>query len=121
MWFIHDRKSAWSFIGSENFHDEPRQVKAGDKFDMRVEAYWAPQDLVPHDYSVVVWATVAHVTLTVEHGQQSEHFPNYKLSDNVTLYGRDGRVITSSDSVKEEEKDEEPIDETPDPEPEPTY
>ena len=42
---------------------------------------------------MVVWAEKSPVTLEASHEHSSESFPNYKLSDNVTLIGLDGREI----------------------------
>ena len=57
---------------------------------------------MPHDYSVVVWAEKSPVQIEANHQHNSETFPNYKMSDNVTLYGLDGEIIGKDTSASED-------------------
>ena len=65
-------------------------MQAGEKLDIRVEAKWSQEDLLPHDFSIVVFAEKSPVVMSVDHDHDGEHFPNFKLSPNVIVKGLDG-------------------------------
>ena len=52
-------------------------MTAGESFNMKTEVSWSAEDLVPHDFSIVVWSTVEPVTLTVGDNHSSQSFPDY--------------------------------------------
>ena len=82
-------------------------MNAGFPYEINLEMYWAPEDLLPHDYSVVIWAEKSKVSMTVDHDHESENFPNYKLSSDVTLIGLDGEpIIDGSGSGQDETVDD---------------
>ena len=68
-------------------------MAAGDTVKLEMYAYWAPEDLLQHDFSIVVWAEKSPVTMTATHDHPSVGFPNYKLSENVIIYDLHGNAI----------------------------
>ena len=57
-------------------------MKAGEKLNLQVEAFWDKRDLVPHDFSIVVWSDGDKpVNMTGvyhnQNGHSSQSFPNY--------------------------------------------
>jgi|Transcript_31737 hypothetical protein len=83
MYFTHDRTDDWLFPLYGNSHHEPLQMKAGEKLRAVYEIYFAPDDLMPHDFSVVVQAEKSAVKIYMDNSRESEVFPTYKLSENV--------------------------------------
>jgi len=59
---------------------------------------WFDHNLLPSDYSFVVWATETPVSIEVKtHDFKSEHFPNFSMSDSVKLYDMKGNLIDRND------------------------
>ena len=69
-------------------------MKAGETLNAKFQSNWSEEDLLPRDYSIVIWSEVSPVTMVVDHNTHlSETFPVYKLSDTVSivpLNGADG-------------------------------
>jgi len=99
MFFTHDRTQEWYYPMWGASHAEPLIMQAGEKLNIEVEVKWAPEDLLPHDFSVVVQAEKSPVTMTIKHDHQSEQFPNFKLSENVKLIGLDGSQSIPEDNL----------------------
>ena len=70
-------------------HHEPLEMTAGEKLRAKLEVYWNPSDLMPHDFSVVVLAEQSPVRIVLDDHRESEHFPTYTLSENVTRLSGD--------------------------------
>ena len=75
-------------------------MEAGESLGLLLQAYWSPEDLLPHDFSIVVWAEKSPVAMNVRaHNHQSKSFPNYKLSDNVIIYDLNDEPIDRNISI----------------------
>ena len=79
-------------------------MSAGEKVRIDIEAFWAPEDLMPHDLSVVVQAEKSPVNIIVEHDHESGHFPNYKINPDVKI-----RPLDNSDKFDDEASEEEKV------------
>lgn len=51
-------------MGRDSSFFEPYTIKAGERFNIVVDAYFDYSDLRPRDFSVVVWADKEPVQLT---------------------------------------------------------
>lgn len=59
-------------------------MEVGEKLLATLKVYWSPSDLMPHHFSVVVYAEKSPVRIVLDGGGESKYFPTYKLSENVT-------------------------------------
>lgn len=82
-------------------HAEPLVLEKDETLKVYVSMIWHEEDLMPHDYSVVVWAEKSPVQIESSHDHDSQTFPNFQLSDSVTLYGLDGKIIESVDDTSD--------------------
>ena len=71
MYFTHDRTEEIYEPMWIDSHAEPLVMQAGEKLKVQVEAYWAPEDLLRRDLSVVVHAEKSPVKMTIEHDHKS--------------------------------------------------
>ena len=76
-WITHDRDNSWKSFKYQAYHADTINMTAGESFNMKTEVSWSAEDLVPHDFSIVVWSTVEPVTLTVGDNHSSQSFPDY--------------------------------------------
>ena len=94
MWVIHNKDDTWRGFKWGPKHYEAIEMIAGEQLDVTVEVTFGTNDLLPSDYSLVVWATEEPVSITVSnHSGNSEHFPTYKMSENVSVYDFNGNLI----------------------------
>ena len=84
LYFTHDRASDWLYPMDGWSHHEPLDMSAGEKLRAQLQAYWSDGDLMPHDFSVVVLAEKSPVRIVLDDQRESESFPTYRLSENVT-------------------------------------
>lgn len=77
-----------------SYHYETVHLAAGEEISLNIKTYFDSSEYLPSDYSVVVWASEEAVDIDViTQNVESEHFPNYKMSDSVQLYDLQGKVI----------------------------
>ena len=62
-------------------------MQAGEEVEITVRAYWAPEDLMPHDFSIVAWSEKEYLTLEHVSGDQKEstNFPTFEADPAVEL------------------------------------
>ena len=85
------------YINYGDSHADPIQVRAGESFQVFLDADWAEGDLHQRDLSVVVWAEKSAVTLTTNHADYPhEGFPNYSLADSTKIFDLFGNEIDMS-------------------------
>lgn len=66
--FTHERwNTRLNVLWGQN-HADPVKMSAGEKFNIDVKAMWSDEDLMPHDFSVVVWAEKSPVKMVIAHG-----------------------------------------------------
>ena len=93
MWFVHDRiiPRQWQTFMQYPYHEKPLEMAAGEKLELRVSVLFAEDNLLPPDFSIVVWAEKSPVTMELKkHDHESSNFPNYQMSDTVAIYNLKG-------------------------------
>ena len=80
-------------------HFDAMQMHAGEKLDVTIDVMFGTDDLLPSDYSFVIWSTVEPVNIALtssNHGSSgSDKFPNYTLSESVQMWDLQGNLITN--------------------------
>ena len=56
---------------------------AGEVLDLETEVTFSTNDLLPSDYSVVVWAEKQEVQMHSDGSDKSTSFPNFKLDETI--------------------------------------
>ena len=81
-------------------------MSAGQVLQFETEVMFAEDDLLPSDFSVVVWAEKQEVKLTSEGSDVSAPFPIFKLDESIQQYNWNGEAIDGSqkdDGIKDDE------------------
>merc|ERR1719232_1237039 len=69
-------------------------MAAGESMDVTIETMFGADNLLPSDFSFVVWSTGEPVDIEITGGHgASEKFPQFQMSDTVKLYDLNGDLI----------------------------
>ena len=98
-WVKSSKDNSWNGFNYAPHNYEVVEMYAGEKIEIGIEATFGSDNLLPSDFSFVVWAEEDPVDITVtSHDNPSEHFPNYRMSESLQFYDLWGRLISGSDS-----------------------
>ena len=74
-------------------------MDAGEEITITIDTKFGTDNLLPSDYSFVVWAEEQPVDIEVtSHDTPSQHFPNFQMSETVQFKDLQGNIITGSGS-----------------------
>ena len=78
MWVLQEKINMWYDFRLGAHHFDAVELTAGETLDVTIEVKFMAKNLLPADYSFVVWAEKSPVTIDVtSHGHESQHFPTY--------------------------------------------
>jgi len=84
----------WEHFGYQPHHYEPVHLMAGEEFEVKIDTKFGNADLLPSDYSFVIWADHEADAITNHEGLKSRAFPNFEPKDDTCIYGLNDQLIT---------------------------
>ena len=72
------------------FHAKSYEMFAGQAIEVMSKVYFDPNDLLPSDYSVVVWAEKQEVNMTSQGSDVNSPFPFFELDKSIKQYNWKG-------------------------------
>ena len=86
LYFTHNYAEGeeWDAYGGYA-HAPGFKVKAGETIEVSASVFWGDEDLMPHDFSIVVWAEKSPVELEANRAEENEHFPVYYQDDSAKV------------------------------------
>ena len=73
----------WNSFTYGAFHSEGLEMFAGQVIQLKTSVFFDENELIPSDYSVVVWAEKQKVKMTSEGSDVSAPFPIFELDESI--------------------------------------